>query len=590
MPRAIPAIVGDLALDRRTRSPPDGGRWRRARRSWSIARWSRPASFARGCRPATPCSARWASRAWPKRRGRWARPARPPPSTAGATSSRARWSPSATRRPRCSVCSNCSMPARRRPALILGFPVGFVGAAESKEALIAHPAGVPFVTLRGRRGGSAFAAAAVNALAGRRRREPPGSPSSASARTALAGLCAVRAARWSTPPSCWSAASGTRRWCRQTPAERLTWQGGVHRAAERDRPAGAAGGSSSSPPAIRCGSAAAPTWPATFGPDEMTVLPHPGAFSLAAARDAVAAGRRRVRHRARPAAGDAQPAHPAGRAAAGAQPRRRHAGAGGGAAGRARLRAERASACWSTWAGRRSAGSTASRRNGGIRAPPTSTRSPSNAGRVPRRALLPPVPGLPDELFEHDGQLTKREVRAVTIAALAPLPGQMLWDVGAGSGSIAIEWLRAAPRHARSRVAARRAPSPSSATPTAAPIIARNAAALGVPQLEDRRRRGAGRVRRRSSADPDAIFVGGGVARPGPAGSLLGPTAGRAAAWSRTPSAWKPARGWSSSAAHHGGELSSHRRRAGRARSASSRLAAADGGHAVRRWMKPCEP
>ncbi|MFO1113920.1 MAG: precorrin-8X methylmutase [Rhodospirillales bacterium] len=53
-----------------------------------------------------------------------------------------------------------------KPALILGFPVGFVGAAESKEALIAHAGGVPFVTLRGRRGGSAFAAAAVNALAG----------------------------------------------------------------------------------------------------------------------------------------------------------------------------------------------------------------------------------------------------------------------------------------------------------------------------------------------------------------------------------------------------------------------------------------
>jgi precorrin-8X/cobalt-precorrin-8 methylmutase len=53
-----------------------------------------------------------------------------------------------------------------RPAVILGFPVGFVGAAESKEALAAHGAGVPFVTVRGRRGGSAFAAAAVNALAG----------------------------------------------------------------------------------------------------------------------------------------------------------------------------------------------------------------------------------------------------------------------------------------------------------------------------------------------------------------------------------------------------------------------------------------
>jgi precorrin-8X/cobalt-precorrin-8 methylmutase len=52
------------------------------------------------------------------------------------------------------------------PALVLGFPVGFVGAAESKEALIANPRGVPFIALKGRRGGSALAAAAVNALAG----------------------------------------------------------------------------------------------------------------------------------------------------------------------------------------------------------------------------------------------------------------------------------------------------------------------------------------------------------------------------------------------------------------------------------------
>ena len=52
------------------------------------------------------------------------------------------------------------------PALILGFPVGFIGAAESKEALIENSGGVPFITLRGRRGGSAMAAAAVNALAG----------------------------------------------------------------------------------------------------------------------------------------------------------------------------------------------------------------------------------------------------------------------------------------------------------------------------------------------------------------------------------------------------------------------------------------
>ena len=59
--------------------------------------------------------------------------------------------------------------------------------------------------------------------------------------------------------------------------------------------------------------------------------------------------------------------------------------------------------------------------------------------------LLARAPGLPDDAYEHDGQITKRDVRAVTLAALAPVPGQLLWDVGAGSGSVAIEWLRAAP-------------------------------------------------------------------------------------------------------------------------------------------------
>lgn len=58
---------------------------------------------------------------------------------------------------------------------------------------------------------------------------------------------------------------------------------------------------------------------------------------------------------------------------------------------------------------------------------------------------MPHTPGLPDDAFEHDGQLTKRDVRTLTIMALAPLPGQHLWDVGAGSGSIAIEWMRHVP-------------------------------------------------------------------------------------------------------------------------------------------------
>src|SRR4030095_6771116 len=60
----------------------------------------------------------------------------------------------------------------------------------------------------------------------------------------------------------------------------------------------------------------------------------------------------------------------------------------------------------------------------------------------PDAALLPTAPGLPDEAYESDGQLTKREVRAVTLSRLAPVPGQLLWDVGGGAGSIAIEWSR----------------------------------------------------------------------------------------------------------------------------------------------------
>jgi precorrin-6B C5,15-methyltransferase / cobalt-precorrin-6B C5,C15-methyltransferase len=111
--------------------------------------------------------------------------------------------------------------------------------------------------------------------------------------------------------------------------------------------------------------------------------------------------------------------------------------------------------------------------------------------------------GLPDEAFEHDGQLTKREVRAATLAALAPLPGEMLWDIGAGCGSIAIEWLRADTQMAAVAIehdAARAA------------RIARNAAALGVPGL--RIVHGAAPAALADLAPPDAVFVGGGLGDP----------------------------------------------------------------------------
>ncbi|HUN50209.1 MAG TPA: precorrin-6Y C5,15-methyltransferase (decarboxylating) subunit CbiT, partial [Candidatus Sulfotelmatobacter sp.] len=118
--------------------------------------------------------------------------------------------------------------------------------------------------------------------------------------------------------------------------------------------------------------------------------------------------------------------------------------------------------------------------------------------------LLARVPGLPDAAFRHDGQLTKREVRAVTLAALAPLPGQRLWDVGAGAGSVAIEWLRAH-RDCRAVAVERRRDRLD--------IIAENAAALGVPQLEIVA--GTAPAALAGLAAPDAIFIGGGAGTAG---------------------------------------------------------------------------
>lgn len=121
----------------------------------------------------------------------------------------------------------------------------------------------------------------------------------------------------------------------------------------------------------------------------------------------------------------------------------------------------------------------------------------------PKATVLPRVPGLPDYAFVHDGQLTKREARAATLAALAPLPRQVLWDVGAGSGSIGIEWMRAAEgatAMAIERDAARR------------DFIARNAAALGVPTL--RIVAGDAPAALADLPAPDAVFIGGGLSTP----------------------------------------------------------------------------
>ncbi|VVP37537.1 Precorrin-6Y C(5,15)-methyltransferase [decarboxylating] [Pseudomonas fluorescens] len=112
--------------------------------------------------------------------------------------------------------------------------------------------------------------------------------------------------------------------------------------------------------------------------------------------------------------------------------------------------------------------------------------------------------GLPDSAFKHDGQLTKRDVRAITLARLAPVPGELLWDVGAGSGSIGIEWMRA---HPGCRALAIEADEGRQH------LIEHNRDALGVPGLQ--LIRGSAPQALDGLERPDAIFIGGGVTRDG---------------------------------------------------------------------------
>jgi precorrin-6Y C5,15-methyltransferase (decarboxylating) len=121
-----------------------------------------------------------------------------------------------------------------------------------------------------------------------------------------------------------------------------------------------------------------------------------------------------------------------------------------------------------------------------------------------RAAVHARTPGLPDAAYASDGQLTKRHVRAVTVAALAPQAGELLWDVGAGSGSIAIEWLRA------EKMARAVALEPRE---DRAARIAANALNLGVPELDVRVGRAPAALE--SLPAPDVIFIGGGITTPG---------------------------------------------------------------------------
>lgn len=123
---------------------------------------------------------------------------------------------------------------------------------------------------------------------------------------------------------------------------------------------------------------------------------------------------------------------------------------------------------------------------------------------LPGARVLPLASGLDDALFEHDGQITKREVRAVTLSALAPRRGETLWDIGAGSGSVAIEWMLADPSLRAIAI---------EASPERAARITRNATAFGVPDLQ--LVIGTAPDVLNGLEPPHAIFIGGGGSDPG---------------------------------------------------------------------------
>jgi len=296
----------------------------------------------------------------------------------------------------------------------------------------------------------------------------------------------------------------------ETGAERLTWAGGVDAAIDvidewRGR-------------RVVVLATGDPMWfgggarlAARFGHEDMTVLPHPGAFSLAAARMLwPLADVETVTVHGRPLAALNRFVQPGARLLVLSRD-------GNTPAEAARLLTERGFGPTAMTVLEHLGGPDERRLDGvaetwrfGRTADLNTLAIECRPSAAARR--LPATPGLPDAAFETDGQLTKREVRAITLARLAPEAGQLFWDVGAGSGSIAIEWLRAAPRYRRAGVGEARAIA-IERRPDRCGMIARNADRLGVPQLQVVT--GDAPAALDALPDPDVVFVGGGVASDG---------------------------------------------------------------------------
>ncbi|WP_229402891.1 precorrin-6Y C5,15-methyltransferase (decarboxylating) subunit CbiT [Micromonospora okii] len=193
-----------------------------------------------------------------------------------------------------------------------------------------------------------------------------------------------------------------------------------------------------------------------------------------------------------------------------------------------------------------SLGGTSERRTGGIAQKWSAQPGwPLNVVAVrvvaaPDSRVLSPMPGLPDDAYDHDGALTKRETRAMALSRLAPIRGERLWDVGAGCRSVGIEWLRADP--ITSAIAIEGRPG----------RVDRNARTLGVPQL--RIVRGAAPDALAGLPAPDAVFVGGGLTAPDLFAAVWGALrpGGRPVAHAVTPEGEQEL---VDQAARHGGDL-----------------------------------